>query len=232
LGKKFDRRATKSMTRVYILVEGQTEETFVKSLLEPPFAQRGLYLIPIIFATKPGYRGGVTSYDKVKRQILTQCKQEPSAWVTTFIDLYGLPSDFPGKHLSTIIGVGSGASRAMNVEQCLSAEIDKSNFIPFVMPHEFEALLFSDVSKFAFLNNPKATANLSNIAAQFANPEDINDSPQTAPSKRILALIPRYQKPLHGPQIASAIGLTALKESCPHFGQWISRLEQLAPIKA
>jgi hypothetical protein len=63
------------MTRVYLLVEGQTEEAFTNELLVPHYARAGLHLIPIIVTTSPGHRGGVVRYQKVKPQIERLCKQ-------------------------------------------------------------------------------------------------------------------------------------------------------------
>ena len=51
--------------------------------------------------------------------------------------------------------------------------------------------------------------------------------PTTAPSKRIEALVPGYQKPVMGTLAAQEIGLQTMREACPHFGQWIARLERL-----
>jgi len=85
------------MRRVYVLVEGQTEEAFARELLIPHYASAGLTLIAIVVSTRPGYKGGVVSYAKVRPQIERLCKQDASAYVTTLFDLYALPSDFPGK---------------------------------------------------------------------------------------------------------------------------------------
>ena len=57
-----------------------------------------------------------------------------------------------------------------------------------------------------------------------SNPEDIDDKPVTAPSKRILDLLPDYQKPVAGLLIAQHIGLAAIQAVCPHFNTWIRRL--------
>ena len=64
--------------------------------------------------------------------------------------------------------------------------------------------------------------------AQKMVPEDINDSPHTAPSKRILAAMPGYQKTFHGPLIACDIGLDAMRAACPHFDHWLKVIEALA----
>lgn len=63
---------------------------------------------------------------------------------------------------------------------------------------------------------------------EFATPESIDDSPQLAPSKRIEALMPLYRKPLMGPLAAQRIRLAAIRGECPHFGDWLARLERLA----
>jgi hypothetical protein len=60
-------------------------------------------------------------------------------------------------------------------------------------------------------------------------PEEINESPQTAPSKRIIKYLPDYegQKAQVGPMVAEEIGLTALRHNCPHFNDWITKLENI-----
>lgn len=72
------------MSRIYLLVEGQTEETFVNELLIPHYSRQGIYLTPIIVSTSPGHKGGVVSYAKIKPQINKLCKQDDNAYVTTF----------------------------------------------------------------------------------------------------------------------------------------------------
>ena len=61
-------------------------------------------------------------------------------------------------------------------------------------------------------------------------PEDINDGPLTAPSKRIIQHVPRYEtvKVRVGATAAGAIGLASLRENCPHFDAWVSNLERLS----
>lgn len=209
------------MSRVLVFVEGQTEETFVRDLLEPYFYPLGIYLTPILAQTSPGHKGGIVSYGKVKHQVTRLCRQNRRAYVTTLIDYYGLPTDFPA-----IDNQAQDAhQRVLQLEQALQQDIDESNFIPNLLLHEFEALLFSAPAKFAeWLDDGKPVAELEAIRAAFDSPEHINNSPQTAPSKRILALVPIYKKTLHGPLIAEDIGLDAIRAQCPHFNRWIERL--------
>lgn len=216
------------MTRVYVVVEGQTEEAFVRELLAPHYARTSIYLTPIIISTSPGYKGGVVSYSKVKPQLLRLCKQDSRAYVTTMFDLYALPGDFPGKNLAGYPGMGSGQQKSTFLETQLAQDIAQTNFIPNLMVHEFEALLFVQPEKFSeWTDDETVVSNLSAIAQAYATPEDINDSPQTAPSKRVLTVMSAYQKTIHGPLIACAIGLDAMRGACPHFHAWLQKLEAL-----
>ena len=209
------------MSRVLVFVEGQTEETFVRDLLVPYFSRLGIYLTPILAQTSPGHKGGIVSYGKVKHQLTRLCRQDQGAYVTTMMDYYGLPNDFPGLDGR----VPDVHERVERLEQALQQDIDAPNFIPNLMLHEFEALLFSAPEKFAeWLDDQALLAPMAAIRAAFATPEHINNSPQTAPSKRILTLVPHYKKTVDGPLIAEDIGLDAIRAQCPHFNNWIERL--------
>ncbi len=107
--------------------------------------------------------------------------------------------------------------------------ISPGRVLPYVQRHEFESLLFADVGEFAALDEdaPQAIDTLRRVRAQFPTPEDINDSPETAPSKRIAAAIPRYRKRVHGPDVAGRIGLSAIRAACPRFHEWLTQLESL-----
>lgn len=212
------------MTRVYLLVEGQTEETFVRELLAPHYVHMGLYLTPILVGTGPGHKGGIVSYAKVKPQIEQLCKQDSNAYITTMFDLYALPGDFPGKRSPMWTQQKSGADKAKLIEAELSRDIGRRNFIPYIQVHEFEALLFVQPQHFAQWAGSDVVDQIAAIAAASA-PEDIND--HSAPSIRILAAMKDYQKPFHGPLIACDIGLDAMRAACPHFAQWLDKLDRL-----
>ena len=215
------------MNRGYVLAEGQTEETFVREILAPHYARMGLYLTPIIISTSSGYRGGVVSYAKVKPQIERLCKQDAGAFVTTMIDLYALPGDFPGKRDPKWAHQNDGHAKASLVEQAMALDIGQTNFIPYVQVHEFEALLFVQTECFDAWADDQVVQNLTAISAVMV-PEAINDHLHTAPSKRIKAVMPGYQKTFHGPLIACDIGLDAMRMSCPHFAGWLQRLDVLS----
>ncbi len=216
------------MSRVYLLVEGQTEEAFVNELLVPYYAGMGLYLTPIIVSTSPGHKGGVVRYAKIRPQIERLCKQDPAACVSTLFDLYALPADFPGKSSPAYPATGSGRRKAEFLEEQLAKDIAQHNFIPNLLAHEFEALLFTDIGAFEVWTDDDRSLDPLRAARRSSAPEDINDGPNTAPSKRILAAMPAYQKTVHGPLIACDIGLDAIRTACPHFNNWLAAIEDLA----
>ena len=213
------------MNRIYLLVEGQTEEAFVRELLQPHYSRMGLYVMPIIVSTSAGHRGGVVSYAKIKPQIHRLCKQDSAAQVSTLFDLYALPNDFPGKCDKAYPAMANGREKADFLESALAQDINQRNFIPNLLVHEYEALLFTQLDAFETWVDDDAVLLPLRIIRQKYAPEDINESPTTAPSKRILAAMPWYQKTLHGPLIACDIGLDAIRRECPHFDGWLNKLE-------
>jgi len=210
------------MKRVIILVEGQTEETFIQELLRPHLWSFDVDLIPTILQTSPGHKGGISSYTQVERELRRIFTDRNAALFTTFIDLYGLPSSVPGK----MSGL-NGAALADHIEASISAVVRQHNFRPYVQVHEFEALLFSQPSAFELFLSPREVAQLQAIRDLYPTPEHINNSPHTAPSKRILGIYDAYEKVFQGTVIAKVIGLSQIRTACPRFDVWLSELEAL-----
>jgi len=217
------------MTRVYIVVEGQTEESFVNEVLAPALTPRRVYIYPILL----GGKGGNTNYARVQKDILRQLKQDPTAYCSTMLDLYGLGKGFPGTRLPPNL---SNLEKVTHIEQEVKKDIIAQapdlcpdiRFIPYLQLHEYEGLLFSDPAAFAQGINQSNLANqFQSIREGFPTPEDIDDSPTTAPSKRVLQLCPFYRKVLNGTQAALAVGIDAMRRECPHFRAWVERLEAL-----
>ena len=103
---------------------------------------------------------------------------------------------------------------------------DSDRFVPFVVMHEFEGLLFSDCAAFSRgIGRSDLDVSLREIRNDFTTPEEINDSPITAPSKRVEALVPGYQKPLLGVLAILEIGLACIRDECLHFNGWLAELE-------
>lgn len=213
------------MTRVHVFCEGQTEEAFVKDLLRPHFERVEIWLYPIVVKTGPRGRGGVVSYHQIKQQVEIVCKKDHASWVTTMLDFYGLPKDFPSKTN------GNSMIRAASIERAFQIDVGQRNFIANILRHEFEGLLFSQPDAFGqWFDDTDIIKDLQAIRNSFASPEHINDNQATAPSKRILKLCNGYQKVSHGALIAIDIGLDTIRRECPHFDTWIKRIEGLKRI--
>lgn len=226
------------MIRLNMIVEGQTEERFVHDVLEEHLAARNIFVAVRCVETSRDkkrhkiYRGGMIDYRRAKNDILRWMKedQRPEAWFTTMFDLYALPEDFPGHDEAR--KASTPQLRVVALETALQNQVNHLRFIPYLQLHEFEALLLADPTKFdwVFIEHSQAIARLVALAAPYATPEDINDNTTTAPSKHIIYEIPEYefQKASAGPIIASKIGLQTLRQKCPHFDSWLTRLETLS----
>ena len=218
------------MKRVLVSVEGQTEETFVREVLRRHLWERNVDLQPVIVSTKRvkrgnKFKGGLVSYAQAQDEVNRLLRDSDVVAVTTLYDLYRLPTDFPGQDTRP---VGSGRAKALHLEKAFKKDIHSARFYPHLQVYEFEALLFVDpVRTAALFPEQDLSAELSEIRQNFPTPEDINDHPQTAPSKRLLDLFPQYDKPLYGALAVLDVGLEAIRAECPHFREWIEWLESL-----
>lgn len=223
------------MRRVVIVCEGQTEEAFISRVLFPAFADAGLHLQGITVETSPGHKGGALSYARLRPALRNALANGRVVAVTTLIDLYRLAPDFPSH--GTAMAQAAVPTRLQMLEAALQADVvqhcgcDPARFIPHIQPHEFEALLFSDVASLAAVESGWAAAvpSLVQARAGAATPEDINDGHETKPSARLEGLLrnPSYRKLRHGPIAAERIGLARIEAECPHFAGWLSRLRAL-----
>ena len=233
-------RWTALTVRVIALVEGQTEETFVRRLLAPVLGAHGV----AISATTCGPRrsqGGVPRWRKTERELLGLVKEDTGRRVTTMFDYYRLPGDWPGRR-EAVAGRSPGEKakileRAMQrrIADSLGTDPGRSRFIPYIQMHEFEALLFSEAGTLAEVltrdADPQRTIRaLRQVAGNFATPEEIDEGETTAPSKRILSLARHYQKVTDGNLAAARIGLETMRRECPHFAEWLSGLEALGQL--
>lgn len=157
---------------------------------------------------------------------------------TTMVDYYALPAGeqggWPGRSQSNAMLTATTKSRCVQdaVKKDLMAQMGHSfnsnRFVPFIVMHEFEGLLFSDCAAFSRgIGKPELESRFQEIRDQFTTPEEINDSPETAPSKRVEALVPGYQKPLLGTLAVLKIGLDRIRAECPLFNSWLCQLETL-----
>lgn len=208
------------MKRLVFLVEGDTEIIFVekhiipflysKSFQNPMNAQK------IVTNRKLNKKGGNVSYAYLKND-LTRVLSQGDVIVTTLLDFFRLPTNFPG--------YSSDVSRISEIEKSISNDFggDK-RIIPYIQKHELEALMFSSMEGFEIVvDDQRELTILAAVIAQYADPEDINSSPQGAPSKRLDEIF-GYDKIADGELILEAIGIEAMIEKCPRFSNWMEKL--------
>jgi hypothetical protein len=229
------------MTRLFFYVEGQTEQGYVVKVLRPHLAAFGVYVAgPILAASgrRHGktFRGGGNSYGKMRRDLAARLKEhsQPAGRFTTMFDLYALYNDWPGwadaeslRHLPR--------ERARKLEESFAANLADPRLLPHIQLHEFETILLCDPEVFK-LTEENADARVQQLAEMVARdgpPEAIDDGPTTAPSKRIDGLFPGYAaaKTSIGVELAACVGLAKVRGLCPHFDEWLGRLEGLASIQ-
>ena len=211
---------------VYVYCEGQTEESFVNRVLSPYLALQGIFCKPIICTTKTKkhgqlkFRGGAQSYGRIKHELTLHCKQHHNEWVTTLFDYYGMPAETPKIDNQT----PDLYQRIDRIERAIEKDIDMPNLYFHFNVHEFEGLLFSRPEAFELIAEADVVEKIRKIRDDFPNPEYINNNYETAPSKRLQALIPNYAKIRHGTELSEYIGIETLRSECPHFQQWVQMI--------
>ncbi|QEK51034.1 DUF4276 family protein [Pedobacter aquae] len=210
------------MSRLVFIVEGDTEIILVQNLIVPYFINKGfnnpIHAQTIISNRKQHKKGGVVGYDKFKNEVKRTLAQG-NVIVTTFIDFFRIPTDFPS--------YTTDSSLVDKIENAIHTDFNNHpNFIPYIQLHELEALMFSNIAGFDLvIDDQKSLDKIKKIIDDYPNPEDINNSPATAPSKR-LEKIYNYDKTGDGEMIFEMIGIDAIIEKCPRFANWLKVLEE------
>ena len=225
------------MNEVIVVCEGQTEEVFINEVLAPALRDRDLFLRPRLIGTSRYSKGGALEGQRVLRFLRNTLRERPNTYVTTFFDLYGLPSDFPGRV--------EGAPEVDAVDQAITVEsgfhaavVDAvgcrpNRFLPHIQPYEFEALLFSDPGQFAMVEPAwrKYAGQLEVARQSVRSPEHINDGFDTHPSARLRILLRlRYNKVRHGRAVSARVGVARMRAECAHFDAWVARMASLPPL--
>jgi hypothetical protein len=223
------------MIRLFIIVEGDTEQEFVKRSLAPHLNALSVWTIPIEVTTKRDRKTGQKlsqgggHWKHWRKDIRTVLRSAAADLrVTSLFDLYGLPNDFP--RLSECTADRDTVRRAGLLENAMREDLQDHRFIPYIQRHEFEALVLSGLEHLRDqLVDADARAGLDALRNELGNasPEDVNDGPETAPSKRLLTRVPGYAKKTHGPLVTAKVGMNGLKHRCPRFGAWVQSLEAL-----
>jgi hypothetical protein len=233
---------------VICVVEGQTENAVLDRLVAPYLGQRGVdFHVPIVTVGRGRGRGGVKHlraddlYDQLRRFL----RDRRRPWVTTLFDYYGFP-DSASRGWEFVAGPKAEASfrGAAAVADMIEHEIRRRTLagidlpdaefrlFPYLQLYELEALLFAEPEKTAAaFGQPTLARRLSETVVACGGCEQINDGPQSAPSKRIQGLYPDYVKGrsdfAHGPRIAERLDLATVREACPRFSAWLTKLEGL-----
>lgn len=211
---------------VRIVVEGPTEEKFIKQIVGPYLLAKGFQTIPIVLH-------GDVKFDRVKGDVVKSLKDRKTKAVSYFVDYYGL-KEWPEKEAiqanSTPRQIADILNSAAKNSICKEAGDDLNpcrRFVPFMAVHEFETLLFSD-SEILAEELGIQQIHIDDVLKKFGGkPEWINNSPETAPSKRLEAWKSDYKKTTDGIAIAERIGLPAMRAKCPLFDNWLSAIESL-----
>lgn len=225
------------MKLLNIFCEGQTEQGFCTQVLQPHLFPLGDGIVLTLAVGEKDYHhlygiGRHTSYAKVRKFIRNTIKQREgkNVYFTTLFDLYALPNDFPGKS-GNVRDHANPTPYVDALETAFGEEIACYHFVPYLQLHEYETILFAEPEAFSvsFEDCDDKIVELKSIAASEPTIEHIDDGRDTAPSKRIIDVLPEYKgrKASAGPDIAEYIGLTTIRNKCPHFDQWLARLENL-----
>lgn len=205
---------------IYFIAEGATEVQFIEESLRYYFIAKGIYDI------RAFNMEGSNSYNRYSNDVTTFLERENDIIVTTMIDFFRLPNDFPGyKHAKEKLN--GNQLQIEYIQSEIGKRINHRRFVPYLQLHEFESLLFTDMKGFNQVPdcNAEVLAALKVIVDGYPNPELINDGPETAPSKRLKRIIPGYHKPLYGVYIALENGLDSIINKCPRFKNWLEVLE-------
>ncbi len=223
------------MTRVLIICEGSTERDFVKKIVSPYLLGFGINVSSPILG-RPGKKGGDVKEARILGDITTLLQSDKNALCTTFFDFYGMKSDVPGK--GKVKSNNTHKEKKQIVEDAIFEAVKEKagdtaarRFKPYIQMYEFEGLLFSNIKKMSSRLSDGDSKVEQKIQSEFGkileekSPEEINDSKETAPSKRIEKMVFGYSKTADGIPLAEDIGLKEIREKCPLFDAWVSWLE-------
>ncbi len=214
------------MPKINILVEGITEEVFVKQVLDPYINHRfnATSISAVVLATKidrdgKKWRGGLNNYAKFRSDAKKLLADRGASLLTCMIDLHALPHDFPGYHEA------AGLPFRSKVSLRLFDDLANDRFLPYISTHEFEALLLSNPRLLSEIVGGTADqlTSFMNRLPNGCSPETINSD--LHPSSRILQAFPQFDKVRHGATFAEKARLDEIRRSCEHFNQWISHIE-------
>jgi len=216
---------------LFVSAEGHSELEFVQSVLRPHLFAFGIYCKPILLgAARNKRRGGITSIGDCVAELrrLNEIRSNTD-WLTTIYDFADFDWLAEGLRLDSKMSVLDKVSLATHHLQNQSKI--QQRFIPYFQLHQFEALLFVKPSvlndKYEGLGRP--IEQMESVLHDFSgNPENINS--EEKPAQRMAKILGGLSQRLKGKTLAELvgrIGLSDLRQACPNFNHWITRLEQI-----
>ncbi len=224
------------MKSLYIIVEGETELEFVNRLLIPYFISQGIQThIQGLMITMKGGGHGFNNIEHLKKTIKPLLYSENEPVITTMIDHYGINSDKKIPNYSNCIGENDIEKRISCMEQELKNEVNSIKkyryFIPNIIRHELETFLFANPAKGFELEKDEIRKDVIAICAEIPNIEDINCTPEGAPSKRLERVYKKnnskYNKVAVGVDIAELTGIESILQKCPRFKNWVDKIKSM-----
>lgn len=226
---------------LHIVCEGPSESRFVSDLLAPHFGSLGVTARPQVVPTSRGSKGGgspskwIPYLKKLVKQASDSRSKGTFTVVSTLYDYY--PSRMWVEYLPTTPPSDAHA-RVATIESELTRVVAPNAvpglFVPHLQLHEFEAMVLVDLladeaelTRLPYSSPSSTTLGALRDHVRKVRPERVNDHPESAPSKRILQLVPEYKKASDGPIVVERIGLTRVRAACPHLHQWLLALEAL-----
>ncbi len=220
------------MSDVLVLCEGQTEREFCRVVLAPYLSARGVRMGATLAGKPGGMQGGIRSWRSYRGDVLRAAAERPGRRIGLLVDYYGMPASWPGRVEADRL---PAAQRGPSIERRLLRDLHRElpeGFHPCIQVHEFESLLFVDpdavVHALAGLGSGRdldtTAAAMRVVRDDCGGVECINDSPETAPSKRLRHLIRGYDKVAWGITALRAVPVETLRAGCPWLDRWLTRL--------
>lgn len=225
-----------AMRNVLVLCEGHTEREFCRTVVGPQLAGSGIALAGTLVGKPQQKRGGIRDWEVYRKELLHLAREHNNRHVAILVDYYRLPTSWPGRTTSPS---QPPDQRGTYIEQALVDDMAhelQNRFHPCIQLHEFESLLFvdPDISALSIAygngwdDHETVAAQLARVKSNCGDSvEYIDDSPETAPSKRVGNIIRGYDKVAWGVPAVADIGLDALRAGCPWLHRWLCKLESI-----
>lgn len=207
-----------SMISVCFVVEGDTEEQFIHNALIPYLKSKTTRQINY---TVINLNGGIL-YSRLISMLNNVSPQYDL--VTTIFDLVALDAAKIDNYSNIMKDNNlSPQDKATKVESNITKMVNHTNIIPYIQPHEFEALCFGDIDGLA-KSDPLLFKHKSRIEQVLKvnnhAPENINTIPSSYPAKRLEKF--GYSK--SSTNFAQYCNIDTIKSCCPHFDSWLTIL--------